>query len=89
MPIEDLKSAGLLLPEEEWGKYSLKTTVNKAELLVVGILGIISTFLMYLGDGNWLTISGIILFLFSLLGFTIISIIGIEKQHRKIYSDRK
>ena len=89
MAIEDLKEAGLLLPEEEWGKYELKTTVNTAALSGVGILGIISVAMMYLGDGHWPTWLGVLLFLLSLIAFLIISLVGIEKQNEIISSSRE
>jgi hypothetical protein len=37
MSLEDLKNAGLILPEEEWGQRRLKARLKKKSLLLVGI----------------------------------------------------
>ena len=80
MSLEDLKMAGLILPEEEWGKHSLKTTVNRLELIIVGVCAFASGLMMYFGNGHLLTWIGLTLFLICLGAFTALSIVAVEKQ---------
>ncbi len=83
MSKEDLENMGVLLPEEEWGKHPLITTVNKPLLITIGVMTVISAVLMYWGNGNFLTWLGVALFLTMLLGFTLISIRAVEQQRRE------
>ena len=83
MSKEDLENMGVLLPEEEWGKHSLTTTVNKPLLITIGIMTVISAVLMYSGNGNFLTWLGVALFLTMLVGFTALSIRAVEMQRRE------
>jgi hypothetical protein len=86
MSKEDLENMGVLLPEEQWGKHALTTTVNKPLLIAIGVMTMISVVLMYWGNGNFLTWLGVALFLTMLSGFTFVSIKAVEKQRRE--SDR-
>ena len=82
MSKEDLENMGVLLPEDQWGKHALSTTVNKPLLIAIGLTTMISVFLMYWGNGNFLTWLGVAVFLTMLCGFTLLSISAVEKQHR-------
>ncbi len=82
MSLEDLERAGLLLPRKEWGKRNLQSTVNKPLLAACGLLAIVSTVLMYWGDGGSYTWIGAGLFLAAFFGFTLLSTRAIEKQCR-------
>jgi hypothetical protein len=86
MSKEDLENMGVLLPEEQWGKHALTTTVNKPLLIAIGVMTMISVVLMYWGNGNFLTWLGVALFLTMLSGFTLLSIKAVDKQRRE--SDR-
>ena len=66
MSLDDLKQAGVLLPEEEWGKHDLHTTVNRPVLLGLGAAAVASVVMMYLGDGKLVTWLGAGLFLLTL-----------------------
>jgi hypothetical protein len=88
MSKEDLENMGVLLPEEQWGKHALTTTVNKPLLIVIGVITMISVVLMYWGNGSFWTWLGVMLFLMMLSGFTLLSIRAIEKQRRKSYRAR-
>jgi amino acid transporter/nucleotide-binding universal stress UspA family protein len=69
-----LQEQGLLRPVSERFTGELHTAVNTTRLLIVGVLAIVATALMYVGDGEALTwISGIA-FLVLLFLFTWISI---------------
>jgi hypothetical protein len=87
MSKEDLENMGVLLPEDQWGKHALATTVNKPLLIAIGVITMISVVLMYWGNGNFLTWLGAALFLTMLSGFTLLSISAVEKQRRG--SDRE
>lgn len=87
MSQKDLKEMGILLPEREWGKYGLNTQVNKPALIAIGILGIVSVFLMYLGDGNLMTWIGTLIFIVALYLFTWLSVRSVEKQ-KHVYADK-
>jgi ABC-type transport system involved in cytochrome c biogenesis permease subunit len=82
MSIEDLENMGVLLPEDQWGKHAVATTVNKPLLIAIGVITMISVVLMYWGNGNFSTWLGVALFLTMLSGFTLLSISAVEKQRR-------
>lgn len=79
MSLEDLKRAGLILPEREWGKRGLRSAVNRPLLVLVGAGAVISSFLMYAGDGGLLTWLGMGLYLVFLLLFTALSLQAVER----------
>ena len=69
-----LQDQGLLRPIAERYTGVLQTGVNKMSLLISGVLALAAVAMMYIGDGQTLTWVGSVLFLFSLLWFTWISI---------------
>ena len=83
MSEEDLENMGVLLPEEQWGKHAIRTTVNKPLLIAICVMTMISVGFMYGGNGNFLTWLGVALFLTMLSGFTLLSISAVEKQSRE------
>jgi len=87
MSQKDLEEMGILLPEEEWGKYDLNTRVNKPALISIGVLAMVSVVLMYLGDGSLMTWIGALVFIVALFLFTWLSIRSVEKQKRE-YTDK-
>ncbi|MGH8544618.1 MAG: hypothetical protein ACREX3_13520 [Gammaproteobacteria bacterium] len=78
MSLEDLESAGILLPREEWGKRDLRTAVNKPLLVLAMIVAVVSCGLMYVGDGGPLTWAGGGVYLVDLLMFTWLSWRAVE-----------
>lgn len=80
MSLEDLERAGVLLPQEQWGRHDLHTTVSKPGLAALGGLAAISTVLMYSGDGSFYTWIGAGLFFIALFGLILLSLRAIEKQ---------
>ncbi|MGH7559103.1 MAG: hypothetical protein ACREMD_15250 [Gemmatimonadota bacterium] len=80
MSLEDLESAGILLPREEWGKRDLATAVNKPLLVVAGIVAVVSCALMYVGDGGPLTQIAGGVYLVDLVGFTWLSWRAVGEQ---------
>ena len=87
MSQKDLEEMGILLPEEEWGKYNLNTRVNKPALISIGVLAVVSVFLMYLGDGRLMTWIGALIFIVALFLFTWLSVRSVEKQKQE-YTDK-
>lgn len=89
MSKEDLENMGVLLPEEEWGKHALTSTVNKPLLIVIGVITMVALVIMYWGNGSAWTWLGVVLFLTMLSGFTLLSIRAVKKQTRESYRVRK
>lgn len=77
MPLEDLQKAGLILPEDQWGKRDLTSDVRRVPLLLSATSIPAWAALMYIGDGGWITWIGIILFFAFLSAFTWLSLRGI------------
>jgi amino acid transporter/nucleotide-binding universal stress UspA family protein len=77
---QSLQAQGILRPATERGSSDLHTQVNTWELLVTGVLGVISSALMYWGSGGTWTWVGAVLFLITLAGFTYISTQGVFSQ---------
>ncbi len=78
-----LQEQGILRPPSERSSSDLHTHVNTWELLVTGVLGIISSTLMYWGSGETWTWVGAVLFLVTLAGFTYISTQAVFSQRRR------
>jgi hypothetical protein len=83
MSLRDLERAGLLLPQEEWGHHDLHSKVNRPLLLSAWAVAAISAVLTYLGNGLSLTWFGITGMLLSLILFTHVSIVAINKRNRE------
>ena len=82
-----LQEQGILRPLSERGSSDLHTQVNTWGLLVTGVLGIISSTLMYWGSGGTWTWVGAVLFLITLASFTYISTQGVFSQRRRTRPD--
>ena len=68
MTLEDLIRAGVTLPQAQWGKRPVRSTVNKPVFVAANVLAVFSAALMYWGGGQWETWLGAALFLVSLFG---------------------
>lgn len=78
-----LEKEGMLAPKGEQSTIDLHTRVNRTELIICGVIATISSAMMYVGDGNYLTWLGMGGFLISLFGFTAVSVRGANiKQER-------
>ncbi|MGH8543085.1 MAG: hypothetical protein ACREX3_05515 [Gammaproteobacteria bacterium] len=82
MSLEDLESAGILLPREEWGKRDLTTAVNKPLLVVAGIVAVVTCAFMYVGNGGPLTWVGGLVYLVDLVAFTWVSWRAVGESQR-------
>ena len=84
MSLKDLKEAGLILPEDEWGKLTFQKPYFKFPILLTFLLTFLSCILMYIGDGTWITWIGLLMFLLLLALFTFFSIKSINIQMKKL-----
>jgi len=88
MTMEDLQNAGVLLPEEEWGKHRLKTTVPQIPLAVLLAAAVASLVVAYFGDGNILTWIGMGAFLVLLFAVTWLVDRSVRRQRRRVREER-
>lgn len=84
MSFEDLKQHDIFLPESEWGKLDLSTSVNLPAIIAIFLTGAAGCVLMVVGDGSLLTWIGAALFILFMIGFALVSNAGIERQDRRI-----
>ncbi len=84
MAYEDLEAHDVFLPEELWGKSDLASSVNRAALLAIGLIGILACVLMVLGRGLLLTWLGAGLFILFVVMFALLSNSGIERQNDRL-----
>jgi membrane protein implicated in regulation of membrane protease activity len=84
MSFEDLKAHDVFLPEVLWGKADLNSSVNRAALLAVGLLGIVACVLMLVGRGLLLTWLGAGLFILFVIAFALLSRRGIDRQNDRV-----
>jgi hydrogenase-4 membrane subunit HyfE len=84
MTIEDLREQGVLLPEEEWDKHSLKTTVRKLPLAIALLVATASCVLMFLGDGGRLTWVGVAVFILTLYAVTWLLDRAVARQRERV-----
>ena len=83
MSLEDLERAGVTLPREQWGTRRIRSTVHKPLFLAAAVLAAASAFLMYWGNGRWMTWLAAVVFLASLFGATALCLHATETQRRK------
>lgn len=88
MSIEDLREQGVLLPEDEWGKHRLQTTVHQGPLLVTVVVAAASLVAAYLGDGTPLTWGGVAGFLVAFFAMVWICDRAIRRQRQRVENER-
>ncbi|UCC47351.1 MAG: hypothetical protein JSV41_07510 [Gemmatimonadota bacterium] len=88
MTIDDLREQGVLLPEEEWGKHSLKTTAPRLPLAVALLVATAGCALMLLGDGGILTWVGVALFIVTLYASTWMLDRAVARQRERARRER-
>lgn len=84
MTFKDLESHQVFLPESEWGKLDLHTSVNKTALTATLVTGGVSCVLMATGGGSWTTWAGAALYVVFLYAFTVVSNRGVDRQNETI-----
>lgn len=89
MTIEDLREHGVLLPEEEWGRHELETTVPEWPLLAAFLAAGVLWVLAYLGDGGLATGLAVTGFLVILYAITWICDRAITRQREKFARERE
>ncbi len=88
MAIEELEEAGVLLPEDEWGKHRLKTTVRQGPFLVVALIAVASWIGAYAGGGGWLTWVSITVFLVTFFVVIWMCDRAVSRQRERVKEER-
>ena len=88
MTIEDLKEEGVLLPEREWGKHELSSTVPRIPLLIILAAATISIVVALIADGGPLTFAAVGAFIISLYALTWILDRSVVRLRRRIARER-
>lgn len=88
MTIDDLRDQGVLLPEEEWGKHSLKTTVPRLPLAAALLVATLGCLLMFLGNGGLLTWVGVAVFIITLYAVTWMLDRAVAQQRERVRRER-
>ncbi|MDX1631486.1 MAG: hypothetical protein R3234_06475 [Thermoanaerobaculia bacterium] len=84
MATDPMKEGEYFLPEEEWGEVDLESSSSPWWVLANGVLGVVACGLMVVGGGGPWTWWGALLFLATLLSFTVAAFRGIEAQNRAV-----
>ena len=69
-----LEEQGYIVEGQESADGKLKSTVNQPVIFVIGLLTVISAFMMYAGSGGTLTWIGVLLYFGTLLAFTFVAV---------------
>jgi hypothetical protein len=89
MSQQDLESHGVLLPEEEWGEHTLKTTVPQTGLAALFVVAVVAIVAMYVGDGARLTWIAMGVFLLALYAITWLCDRAVRKQRQRFRAERR
>lgn len=89
MSMDDLRSQGVLLPEEEWGSHRLETTVPQGRLAAGFVLAVAAVVTMYLGDGGTWTWIGLGGFLVALYGSVWVLDVAVTRQRERTRQERR
>jgi hypothetical protein len=84
MSYEELKERDIFLPEEEWGKADLHTSVNLAPFGIALAVGILGCLLMALGGGSLQTWIGAVLYMGFMIGFALVSSRAVDRQNERV-----
>lgn len=88
MSMEDLREHGVLLPEEDWGRYPTDTTVPQGWMATLGVVAVAAIVVMYLGAGGPWTWIALVAFLLANLLVTWICDRAVERQRRRSHRIR-
>jgi Flp pilus assembly protein TadB len=89
MTIEDLREQDVLLPEEEWGRHRLETTVPEWPLAAAFLVAAASLVVAYLGDGGTTTWIGVGVFLVTLYLITWLVDRAVLRQRERFRRERR
>jgi len=89
MTIEDLKDEGVLLPEREWGKHELSSTVPRVPLVIILAVATIGIVIALIGDGGPLSFVAIGAFIISLYALTWVLDRSVVSLRRRIARERR
>lgn len=80
MSLDDLRRQNLLLPEEMWGSRPSESWRSRVQIVVCGLLFLVSSLCIWFGAGGWVTFLGIGIFLFDLFIFLIFTFRAVDHQ---------
>jgi hypothetical protein len=80
MPLHDLKKHGLLLPEHMWGHRPRVTNRTRISVLVTFGVGLAAAWIIWAGQGGWMTFLGVGVFLFDLLLILLTTFLSVDAQ---------
>lgn len=88
MPLSDLVRRRITKPKDYWGD-SLPHVVPGERFRVASALSLtgLSIGLMIGGDGGWLTLGGLVLYLVSLAIFLWAGVVSTDEQNRRLLDD--
>ncbi|MEA3400718.1 MAG: hypothetical protein U9R79_05665 [Armatimonadota bacterium] len=89
MSLKDLREAGVLLPQDEWGVHDLHTSVNKPMLIAALLFGLAAVVIMYVGGGRMLTFVGGLMFVVFMAWITHISVKAVNVQAAQFEEERE
>ena len=89
MSLEELKEAGVLLPEEEWGEHETKTTVRQIPMLIASLLAVAGLVAAYVGGGQTLTWIGIIVFLVAFFAVLWMCDRAVARQRKRFKKEKQ
>jgi len=80
MGLDELRQQNLLLPEEMWGTRPAESWRSRAQIVVCGLLFLVSALCIWFGEGAWVTFLGIGIFLLDLFLFLIFTFRAVDYQ---------
>ncbi|NIP57922.1 MAG: hypothetical protein GWM92_06715 [Gemmatimonadetes bacterium] len=80
MGLDELKEQNLLLPEKMWGGRPAESWRSRAQIVVCGLLFLVSALCIWFGGGSWVTFLGIGIFLVDLFLFLIFTFRAVDYQ---------
>jgi len=84
MSYEELKERDIFLPEDEWGKADLQTSVSLTPFGLALGAGILGCALLAMGGGSLETWLGAILFIGFMIGFAVVSSRAVDRQNARV-----
>ncbi len=84
MSEKELDDLGLFLPPDTWEENEPHANMSIPILLLIGFIGVFSSLLMYIGDGHFVSIIGMVIFIANLFLFTLYGMKAINKQNEHL-----
>lgn len=89
MSQDDLREHGVLLPESEWGRHRLETTVPQGPIAAAFAVATAAAATMYAGGGGAWTWIGVVVFLVALYAIVWICDRAVTRQRARTRAERR